>query len=125
MTIQEALDIVDELKPNMMTRKTKVKFLQELEQKIHAEILMKHAHEEEQETKPEFTDDSDPGTVLIVPEPYSMVYVYWLMYKIDILNQEDARMNADYAHFSAEYLTMIDWWNRTYMPLTRVRELMK
>ena len=125
MTIQEALDIVDELKPNMMARKLKVKFLQEIEQKIHAEILMKHAHRRDQEAKPEITEESDPGTVLIVPEPYSMVYVYWLMYKIDVLNQEDARLNADYEHFRAEYLTMSDWWNRTFMPLTRVRELRK
>ena len=124
MTIQEALDLTDELKPNMMNRKTKIRFLQEIEQKIHAEILMKHEHAEEQETQPAYSEDTDPGTVLIVPDPYSMVYVYWLMYKIDILNQEDARLNADYEHFRAEYLTMSDWWNRTYMPLTRIRELL-
>ena len=43
MTLQEALDLTDDMKPNMMSRKLKVKYLQEIEQLIFAEILMKHA----------------------------------------------------------------------------------
>lgn len=123
MTIQEALDIVDEMKPNMMSRKLKIKYLTEIEQLIHAEILMKHEHAEEQNTKPEYTEDSDPGTVLIVPDPYSMLYVHWLMSKIDEINQEDLRYNVDRAKFEQEYMTMSDWWNRTYMPIPFVREI--
>ena len=123
MTIQEALDIVDEMKPKMMSRKLKIKYLQEIEQLIHTEILMKHVHAEEQETKPAYSEDSDPGTELIVPDPYSMVYVHWLMAKIDEMNQEDLRYNIDRAKFEQEYMTMQDWWNRTYMPLPFVREI--
>lgn len=123
MTIQEALDIVDEMKPNMMSRKLKIKYLTEIEQLIHAEILMKHEHAEEQETKPAYTEDSDPGTELIVPDPYSMVYVYWLMSRVDELNQEDLRYNIDRSKFEQAYMTMSDWWNRTHMPIPFVREI--
>jgi hypothetical protein len=63
--------------------------------------------------------------VLLVPDPYSMVYVYWLMSKIDMQNQEDARYNIDRAQFETAYLTMADWWNRTYTPISRNRELRK
>ena len=34
MTLQEALDLTDEMKPNLMRRKLEVKYLQELEQLI-------------------------------------------------------------------------------------------
>lgn len=122
MTLQEALDQVDELKPNMMSRKLKVKYLTEIEQLIHDEIVMAHEHTEEQEIRPAYSEDSDDGTVLIVPNPYSMVYVYWLMSKIDIQNQEDARYNIDRAHFENAYETMSDWWTRKYMPVQRTRE---
>jgi len=122
MTLQEALDIADAMKPNMMDRQLKVKYLTEIEQLIWAEILMRHAHTPEQETKPVYTEETDPGTVLIVPDPYSMVYVYWLMSKIDIQNQEDARYNIDRAHFENEYDTMSDWWTRTFMPIQYTRE---
>ena len=122
MTLQEALDIADAMKPNMMDRQLKVKYLTEIEQLIWAEILMRHEHTPEQETKPEYDEETDPGTVLIVPDPYSMVYTYWLMSKIDIQNQEDARYNIDRAHFENEYDTMSDWWTRTFMPIQYTRE---
>lgn len=122
MTLQEALDQVDELKPNMMSRKLKVKYLTEIEQLIHAEIVMKHEHPEEAEAKPVYSEQSDQGTELIVPDPYSMVYVYWLMSKIDIQNQEDGRYNIDRAHFENAYETMSDWWTREHMPIQRTRE---
>ena len=122
MTLQEALDIVDAMKPNMMKRDLKVKYLTEIEQLIWAEILMKHAHTQEQEEKPVYNDETDPGTELIVPDPYSMVYTYWLMSKIDIQNQEDARYNIDRAHFENEYDAMSDWWTRTRMPIQKTRE---
>lgn len=122
MTLQEALDITDEMKPNMMSRKLKVKYLTEIEQLIHAEIVMKHVHPEEAEAVPVYTEQSDDGTVLIVPDPYSMVYVYWLMSKIDIQNQEDGRYNIDRAHFENAYDTMSDWWTREHMPIARTRE---
>ena len=122
MTLQEALDIVDAMKPNMMKRDLKVKYLTEIEQLIWAEILMKHAHTQEQEEKPVYNDETDPGTELIVPDPYSMVYTYWLMSKIDIQNQEDARYNIDRAHFENAYDTMSDWWTREHMPIQNTRE---
>jgi len=122
MTIQEALDTVDEMKPNMMTRKLKLKFLTEIEDLIHGEIVLKHVHPPEQDEKPYYSEDSDPGTVLLVPDPYSMVYVYWLMTKIDMQNQEDARWNIDRSHFENAYDTMSDWWTRNHMPFQAIRE---
>ena len=122
MTLQEAIDITDEMKPNMMKRGLKCKYLTEIEQVIHAEVLMKHEHAEEQEARPEYSEETDPGTVLIVPDPYSMVYVYWLMSKIDIQNQEDARYNIDRTHFENAYEQMADWWTREHMPIQNTRE---
>jgi hypothetical protein len=125
MTLQEALDIADEMKPNMMKRETKIRMLMDLENMIFDEILMKHEHAEEQEVRPDYTDDSDPGTVLIVPDPYSKVYWKWLMAQIDTQNQEDARFNIDMTHFDNAYSEMSAWWNRTYMPIQQNRELRK
>ena len=122
MTIQECLDIVDEMKPNMMSRKLKIKYLTEIEGLIWSEIVMKHEYDLNAIQRPQYTEDTDPGTVLIVPEPYQMVYVYWLMGKIDMQNQEDDRYNVDRAHFENAYNTMSDWWTREHMPVQRHRE---
>lgn len=123
MNINEALALADQMKPNMMSRQTKIGFLQELDQKIYTEILLTHEHTEEQEVVPEYDTDTDEGTELLVPDPYSSLYPFWIMSRIDLLNQEIDKMNNDRALFENAYNEMHDWWNRTYMPVQRNRQL--
>lgn len=122
MTLQEALDLADALKPNMMPRNTKIHFLNEIENQIYEELLLKHEHTEEEETRPEYDADTDDGTVLLVPPPYDMLYVYWLMSKIDMLNMETEKYNNDRALFETQYEDMSNWWTRTRMPIQTIRE---
>ena len=123
MNIQEALDFADGLKPNMMPAQMKIAFLQEIDQLIYKEILLKHEHTEEQEVLPEYDTDTDRGTELLVPDPYSMLYPYWLMSKIDLQNLEMDKYNNDRALFENAYNTMQDWWTRTYMPIMQNRQI--
>ena len=122
MNIQEALDFADQMKPNMMSRQVKIAYLQEIDQLIYEEILLKHEHTQEQEVMPEYDTDTPDGTELLVPDPYSMLYVYWLMSKIDLLNMEMDKYNNDRALFENAYDTMSDWWTRTKMPVRRTGE---
>ena len=123
MNIQEALDLADGMKPNMMTRQTKIHFLQEIDQKIYTEILLTHEHDEEEEVMPEYDTATDDGTELIVPDPYSSLYPFWIMSRIDLLNQELDKYNNDRALFENAYNEMHDWWNRTKMPVQQNRQL--
>ena len=118
MNIQEALDLADQMKPNMMSRQVKIAFLQELDQLIYKEILLKHVHTPEEEVLPEYESDDTGSTELLVPDPYGTeMYMAWLMSKIDLLNQEIDKYNNDRAMFENAYDTMSDWWTRTRMPL--------
>lgn len=124
MTIQEALDHADELRPNMMTRELKIKHLSILDGMIHHEIRMKHEHTEEEEACPEYNGDTDPSTVLLVPAPYDEeLYTSWLISKVDLQNMEIDKYNNDRALFENAYETMSDWWTRTHMPLSPVRHV--
>ena len=124
MTLQDAIDRVDEMKANMMSVRMKVGFLTEIDQMIHDEIVMKHIHTEEQAVKPAYDEEADLMTELIVPDPYGRdVYLYWLMSRIDDQNQEDGRYNVDRVKFENAYRTMADWWTRTHMPVQRNREI--
>ena len=122
MNIQEALDFADQMKPNMMSRQVKIAYLQEIDQLIYEEILLKHEHTQEQEVMPEYDTDTPDGTELLVPDPYSMLYVYWLMSKIDLLNMELDKYNNDRTLFENAYDTMSDWWTRTKMPIRQTGE---
>lgn len=122
MTIQEALDLTNEMKPSMMQDWKKIRYLSEIEGLIHTELRLKHEHTEEEESRPVYDDTTDQGTELIVPEPYDMVYVYWLMTKIDLMNLEYEKYNADRELFDNAYNMLSDWWTRTRMPISTERE---
>ena len=113
--------MLDSMRPNMMERSTKISFLNNIEHLIHDEMVMRHEHTAAQETAPEYDDDTDGGTELLIPSPYDMLYVYWLMSKIDLLNQEIDKYNNDRAMFENAYDTMSDWWTRTHMPACPAR----
>ena len=118
MNLQKALDLTDEMRPNMMERNTKILFLTEIEQILFREILMKHEHDEDEEELPQYDADTDPGTELLAPDPYSMLYVYWLMTKIDSQNLEFDKYNNDRSMFENAYANFSDYWTREHMPLT-------
>lgn len=122
MTIQECFDRVNEMKPSMMNDGKKMKYLDEIEGLIHTELLMKHEHTEEEAELPRYDEATDPGTELIVPDRYAMVYVYWLMTKIDLVNLEYEKYNADRTLFDNAYDMLSDWWTRTRMPISTERE---
>lgn len=122
MNIQKALDMADSMLPNMMDRPIKIAFLTEIEQYIHNEIVKKHEHTEEQEQLPVYTEDTDPGTELVIPDPYSNLYYYYIMAKIDEQNLEFDKFNTHWALFENKYDTMSDWYTREHMPLTKARQ---
>lgn len=115
MTIQEALDMANELKPNMMIESTKIRFLSEIEGKIFNEIIMKHEHENMD--MPEYDSETDRTTEMLAPAPYDMLYVYWLISRIDHMNQEMDKYNNDRALFENAWGELSDYWTREHMPL--------
>lgn len=118
MTIQEVLDIVDGQKPNMMTEAQKIRAISDIEGMIHSDIIMKHVHTQEEETCPVYTSETDRQTVLLAPERFCYLYVYWVETRIDDMNQEMDKFNNDYAKFDNLYGSLADFWTQTHMPIT-------
>ena len=122
MTIQQAMDKADRMKPNMMPVEDKIGFLSEIEGKIHEEIIMTHEHTAEEETRPEYDSNTPRTTEMLVPAPYDMIYVYWLMAQIDHVNQEMDKYNNDRSLFEDAWGNFADYWNRKKMPIQRNRQ---
>lgn len=123
MTIQEAIDRVDMLKPNKQPEEFKIKWLSELDGLIHREIILKHAHSGRMRHFDGYDEDTNPGQVLLAPYPYDEIYTWWLMSKVDLQNQEIDKYNNDRTLFNNAYDTLSDWWTRNHMPITTVREI--
>jgi len=115
MTILEAITQVRAIKPNQYDDTTLVKWLSDLDGLIYNEIVKWH----------EGTDDvshgpygaSDMNTVLLVPEPYSDVYIKYLSAQVDYNNAEFARYNNSMVMYNTALSAFADWYNRNNMPV--------
>ena len=87
MTIREALETVDRLKPNQYGSADKLRWLSELDGAVYREILTQH--EMDVPAFAGYTPEADlDGTVLLIAWPYDEIYRWYLEMKIDDANGE-------------------------------------
>lgn len=92
MTINEAVELVDRMKPNQYDHETKVRWLSKLDGMIFWEVIA--THEGSTLTQFDGYGEADPDTVLLVPYPYDEdIYNYFLQSQIDKENGEMAKYN--------------------------------
>ena len=115
MTIIEAINKIDNFKPNSYTQHDKVRWLSILDGIIKTEIIDTHEGGEGV-TFNGYEADTDVGTVLLVPAPYDDVYVKWLEAQIDYANGETAKYDNSMVMYNTAYMTFERYYNRTHMP---------
>lgn len=118
MTIKEAIDRLDGLKPNQYETEDKVKWLSDLDFRIYRDVILTHEHDEDIKPFKPYTVD-DLGKKLIVDDPYTEVYTAYLKMKIDEENAETARYNNSAILFNAYYDDFAKYWNKTYLPINK------
>ena len=114
MTIIEAINRTDDLKPNNFAQETKIRWLSELDGRIRTEII--DAYEGGEDTPFPGYGEEDLGTVLLVPFPYDDLYVRWLEAQIDYANNEYDKYNNSAAAFNSAYTAFSGQYHRTHMP---------
>ena len=120
MTIQDAIDQVNELKPNQVDDGQKVKWLEDLDRRIFVEIIQKHTGDGLPEDEPEDYADKDPDTyALLVPAPFDMIYRWYLEMQIDLANMEMDKYNNSAALYNNAWEEYARHVNREYMPVGR------
>ena len=116
MTIIEAINRTDELKPNSYTRLQKIGWLSTLDGMIHRDIIMTHQDPDPAEFAG-YDDTTDIETELLVGAPFEDLYIYWLESRIDYYNGETARYNNSITTFNSAYLTFQNDYNRNHQPV--------
>lgn len=115
MTIIEAINLIDSLKPNTYSQTDKVGWLSRLDGRVKKEIIDTHESVVDIEFK-EYDDETPPDTEMLIPYPYDEVYPMWLEAQIDYANNEYGRYNNSIAMFNNSYSAYERYYNRTNMP---------
>lgn len=114
MTIIEAINKVDELKPNSYTQLDKIRWLSNLDGTIKAEIIDTH-EDGEMVIFDGYNSDTSTDTELLVKAPYDELYLYWLESRMDYYNAEYGRYNNTLSMFNAAYSAYESFYNRAHM----------
>ena len=102
MKIIEAINQIDSLKPNTYSVKQKIYWLSQLEAMVKVQVIDTH---EGGDRIPfdGFTENTDTSTVLFMPTPYDMAYIYWLEAQIHYANEDIDMYNSAIMMFNDHY----------------------
>jgi hypothetical protein len=113
MTIIEAINGIDSLKPNTYTTEQKIEWLKRLDGLIKEQVIDTHEGGHDIEIGENY-NESD--TLLIVPAPYDELYIQYLAMKIDFANNEYRKYNNSASMYNQSLLEFKKWYNREHMP---------
>lgn len=118
MTISEAINRTDAVKPNAYDETIKILWLSELDGMIKSDII--DTHEGGKDVPFAGYDiDTDGTTVLLVPAPYDVLYLRYLEMKIDYSNGEYGKYNNSMLMFNAAYAAFEKYYNHEHMPKSK------
>lgn len=115
MTIIEAIERIDSLKPNTYTKEEKIHWLSRIEGMLKRNCIDNHEGAENV-VFGGYDEDTPVDTILIVQEPYDELYVLWLEAMIDYTNGEYTKYNNAIVRYNDMYQTFFNDFNRTHMP---------
>lgn len=121
MTIGEAIEQLDILKPNAIPRKVKVRWLNEVDWAVYRELVMSHEHGDGL-LFAGYKDGDASGAddkLLLAVQPYDKMYVQYMMCQVDLQNQEYDLYDNDFALYNQTFSDYSRYYNRHVMPLQR------
>ena len=116
MTISEAITQLQAVKENQYDDETLVRCISDLEGTLY-ENIVKNNEGSEDIPHGRYSVDTDMDTVLMVPEPYSDIYIKYLMAQVDYHNAEMQRYTNSMIMYNVALDAFAGWYNRNNMPL--------
>lgn len=118
MTLQKVIDRITEIRDEKKcTTAFIVEKINEIEWKIKREII--DVHEGSERFPFDGYDSKEFNVKLIAPEPYSELYIKWVIYQIDVSNNSMIDSANSLALFNKDYYAFSGWYTRNHMPVHR------
>ena len=115
MTIHEAISRIDNEYSNTFTPEQKIHYLSRLEGLVKREIIDRHEGAENINFEG-YTKDTPQDTVLLIPEPYTDAYIFWLQAWIDYWSGELESYNNAMLQFKEIYDAFYGDYHNTHTP---------
>lgn len=114
MTVNEAINKIDALVPNVFSFNDKLMWLSTLDGMIKENILSNYIGCDDT-TRTDYTED-DGDTPLVVSAPYDTIYLYWLQAQINYWNQEIIQYQNSMDMYNTALAEFKNYYNRKHTP---------
>lgn len=118
MNIRDVLDQVDTLKPNQFDEAQKIYWLSQLDRRVYLDVIA--THEKDEDTPGSFAGyapDVDQDTELLVKEPFSDIYRWYLEAMIDLGNGEQGKYQNSMLLFNTAWADFARDYHRKHRPI--------
>lgn len=118
MNIRDVLDQVDTLKPNQFDEAQKIYWLSQLDRRVYLDVI--ETHEKDADTPRSFAGyapDTDQDTELLVKEPFSDIYRWYLEAMIDLGNGEQGKYQNSMLLFNTAWADFARDYHRKHRPI--------
>ena len=119
MRVNEAIEILDKLRPNQYKIPQKLRWLSDLDGKIFEDVYLTHTDNKLNSFKSYTKDDMDKE--LLIPEPYTEIYEHYLSAQVYYNNNEMARYSNSMIMYNNALAEFEAWYNRKHMPVSKTR----
>lgn len=114
MTLIEAINRIDSIKPNSYSQPDKIRWLSNLDWVVKTEIIDTHEGGESV-VFGGYDEKTSLETKMLLPDSHSDIYIKWLEAQIDYANSEYGKYNNSVEAFNALYTAYERYYNRTHM----------
>ena len=115
MTIEQAIYTADSLKPNKVDEKVKIEWLSYIDKVVADTIIRKSKDGKHFRFEP-YTENTDTNKKLLVPDPYSQMYIPYLHSQVDLYDQDYNRYQSSTAAFYSLFNNYAAHYNREHKP---------
>lgn len=113
MKLREAIERVDEIKPNAFSSTVKTDWINALEGRIAADVLLLAPAEVKQLR---YAYPADQNTELLIDPPHDDIYTLWLAAKIDEANGEYNKYQNTMQIYNEHFGDFVRWFASTWEP---------
>lgn len=114
MKVKDAIEKTNQLKANVYSEENMSQWLSELENYAIESVFNRAEGNDFPLVKYSYEDDEEKD--LMIPDPYSEIYIYYLAAKIDYWNKELDSYNNNMSMYNASYSSFAAKYRREHMP---------
>lgn len=111
MTIKEAIQIADDMRPNALSDDIKLRWINELEGKVQTDVFLLAPAE-----IISYNLEDDAEKELLVAPPHDKIYYEYLAARIDYANGDYSDYNATIEMFNSFWREFVAWFANSYRP---------